>query len=201
MEVTAIVLAGGKNLRLGRDKTLEIIGGKSLIERVLERLKPLTSQIIIVTSTKPFDLQVTYKIETAMDAYPGKGPLGGIYSGLLTSQSMYNIVVACDMPFLNTELLRYMLEISSDFDAVIPRLEDSMIEPLHAVYSRSCLEKMGKKLEHNQLSVHSFLDNMYVRYIELEEIRKYDPDLLSFFNINDQTDLEQAIALATKYQI
>jgi molybdopterin-guanine dinucleotide biosynthesis protein A len=201
MEVTAIILAGGKNLRLGRDKTLEIIGGKSLIERVLERLKPLTNQIIIVTSTKPFNLPFAFKIKTTMDAYPGKGPLGGIYSGLLASQSTYNIIVACDMPFLNTRLLRYMLELSSNFDAVIPRLEESMIEPLHAVYSRSCLEKMGKKLEHNQLSVHSFLENMHVRYIERKEIRKYDPDLLSFFNINDQTDLEQAIALAAKYRI
>ncbi len=201
MKVTAIILAGGKNIRLGRNKTLEIIGGRSLIERVLIKLKPLSNQILVVTSKELFELPVVYKAEILMDAYPDKGPLGGIYTGLLASQSSYNIVVACDMPFLNTELLSYMLGLSGKFDAVVPRLEERMIEPLHAVYSRSCLNKIEKRLNGNQLQVHSFLNTVNVRYVEREESQKFDPQLFSFFNINNQSDLDRAIILAGKYRI
>ena len=196
MEVTAIVLAGGKNLRLGRIKALEIIGGKSLIERVVERLEPVASQFLIVTSQEQPDLPVTVRTEVLTDVYPGKGPLGGIYTGLVASRSSQSIVVACDMPFINTELLRHMIELSQDFDAVVPRLENGMIEPLHAIYSRSCLTDMKTRLENNELSITSFLDKMRVRYVEEAECERFDPQLLSFFNINRQADLERAIELA-----
>jgi len=198
MEVTAIILAGGKNLRLGRTKALETIGGKSLIECVVERLRPLTSQILIATSQEQLDLPVADKAEILVDLYPDKGPLGGIYTGLLASQSSHSIVVACDMPFLNTELLRYMTELVGDFDAVAPRLEEGIAEPLHAIYSKSCLDKIKKRLEHNQLGVNSFLNTLRVRYVEREETQRLDPQLLSFFNINYQSDLDRAITLATK---
>ena len=198
MKVTSIILAGGKNLRLGRSKALETLDGKSLIERVVERVEPLTDQILIVTSREQFDPLVTYEAEILEDLYPGKGPLGGIYTGLLASQSAYSIVVACDMPFLNTELLRYMLGLSRDFDAVVPRLEERMIEPLHAIYSKKCLGNIKTQLESKQLGVHSFLNTVRVRYVELAESQKLDPQLLSFFNINHQSDLDRAIALAEK---
>ena len=198
MKVTSIILAGGKNLRLGRSKALETIDGKSLIDCVIERLKPLTNQILVVTSQEQLDFPVTCNAEILPDLYPGKGPLGGIYTGLLAARSSYSIVVACDMPFLNTELLRYMVELSSDYDAVVPRLGERMIEPLHAIYSKSCLGNMKTRLERNQLGVHSFLNTVRVRYVEQAECQRLDPELLSFFNINYQSDLDQAIALAAK---
>jgi len=198
MEMTSIVLAGGKNLRLGRIKALEIIGGKSLIERVVERLEPVTNQFLIVTSQEQPDLPVTVRAEVLIDVYPGKGPLGGIYTGLVSSRSSQSIVVACDMPFINTELLRYMIELSQDFDAVVPRLENGMIEPLHAIYSRSCLGSMKTRLENNELSITPFLNQLRVRYVEEAECRRFDPQLLSFFNINRQADLERAIELAAE---
>ena len=198
MKVTSIVLAGGKNLRLGRSKALETLNGRSLIERVIERLRPLTSQILIVTSQEQLDLPVADKAEILVDLYPDKGPLGGIYTGLLASQSSHSIVVACDMPFLNSELLRYMIELTGNFDAVAPRLEEGMAEPLHAIYSKSCLGKIKKRLEHNQLGVNSFLSTLRVRYVERAETQRLDPQLLSFFNINYQSDLDRAITLATK---
>jgi len=198
MKVTSIILAGGKNLRLGRNKALETLDGKSLIEHVIERVEPLSERILIVTSREKFDLPVSVKAEMLADLYPDKGPLGGIYTGLAASRSLYNIVVACDMPFLNTELLRYMLGLSRDYDAVVPRLEEGMIEPLHAIYSRDCLDNMKKRLEGNELKVHSFLKTVRVRYIERDESQKLDPELLSFFNINHQSDIERAISLAKK---
>ncbi|MFC2020564.1 molybdenum cofactor guanylyltransferase [Chloroflexota bacterium] len=195
MKVTSIILAGGKNLRLGRIKALEVICGKNLVDRVIERLKPLTNQLLVVTSQEHPDIPVADKAEILVDLYPGRGPLGGIYTGLLAARSSHSITVACDMPFLNTELLGYMVRLSRDFDAVIPRLGEGMAEPLHAVYSRGCLEKMQSHLERNQLGIFSFLKMVHVRYVEREEIQRLDPQLLSFFNINYQSDLDRAIAL------
>ncbi|MFC2017483.1 molybdenum cofactor guanylyltransferase [Chloroflexota bacterium] len=198
MKVTSIVLAGGKSLRLGRSKALETIGGKSLIECVVEQLRPLASQILIVTSREQSDLPVAYKAEILVDIYPNKGPIGGIYTGLLASQSSHSVVVACDMPFVNVELLRYMIELSPGFDAVVPRLGEGKVEPLHAVYSRRCLDNMKTQLEHDQLEIRRFLDTVYVRYVELAECQRLDPQLLTFFNINYQSDLDQAITFVTE---
>ncbi len=198
MKVTSIILAGGKNVRLGRSKALEALDGKSLIERVVERLRPLTDQMLIVTSRERFNLPVALEAEILVDLYPDKGPLGGIYTGLLASRSSRSIVVGCDMPFLNTELLRYMVGLSRNFDAVVPRLGGGMVEPLHAIYSKSCLDSMKAQLEHDQLKLHSFLSTVRVRYVELAESQKLDPQLLSFFNINCQSDIDRAIALAAK---
>ena len=198
MKVTSIVLAGGKSRRLGRSKALETIGGKSLIECVIERLRPLTSQMLIVTSREQLDLPVVSKAEILVDLYPDKGPLGSIYTGLLASRSSQSIVVACDMPFLNASLLGYMVELAADFDAVVPRLDEGMLEPLHAIYSQSCLDIMKTRLEHNQLGVGSFLSAVRVRYVERAECQRLDPQLLSLFNINYQSALERAIALAAE---
>ncbi len=198
MRLTSIILAGGKNLRFGRRKALESIGGKSLIECVIERLEPLTDKILVVTSREQFDLPVACKAEILPDLYPDKGPLGGIYTGLLASKSSHSIVVACDMPFLNAGLLRYMMELSPGFDAVVPRLGEEMVEPLHAIYSKSCLDSMKTQLERNQLQVNSFLKKAHIRYVERRECERLDPQLLSFFNINSQSDLERAMSLISK---
>ena len=133
-----------------------------------------------------------------VDLYPGKGPLVGIYTGLLAAESSHSLVVACDMPFLNIELLRYMIELSPGFDAVVPRLGERKVEPLHAIYSRSCLGSMKTLLEHDQLEVTHFLNTVHVRYVERTECQRFDPQLLSLFNINCQSDLERAITLAAE---
>lgn len=196
MKVTLIVLAGGKNQRFGRNKALATIDGISLIERVVERLKPQTSQVLIVTSRERPDLPVTCEAEILADVYPDKGPLGGIYTGLLASKSPHSLVVACDMPFLNTELLRYMVKQSPDFDVVVPRLEEGKLEPLHAIYSKACLGNIKTQLDWNHLRVDSILNTVRVRYVERAECQGFDPQLLSFFNINREADLDYAIAHA-----
>ena len=197
MEATSIVLAGGKNLRLGRHKALETVCGKALIERVVERLRLLTDRILVVTSQEQPPLTVT-GVEILVDVYPGRGPLGGIYTGLLASRSLYSVVAACDMPFLNIELLRYMIALSPGFDAVVPRLEEGKLESLHAIYSKSCLDNMKAQLEHDQLEVNRLLRTFHVRYVERAECQRLDPQLLTFFNINCQSDLDQAITLVTE---
>lgn len=196
--MTSIVLAGGKSLRLGRSKCLEPINGKSLIKQVIERLKSVSRQILIVTSREQLDFPATGEVEVVVDLYPNKGPLVGIYTGLLAAESSYSLVVACDMPFLNIELLGHMIKLSPGFDAVVPRLGEGKVEPLHAVYARSCLGSMKTLLEHDQLEVTHLLNKVHVRYVERAECQRFDPQLLSFFNINYQSGLERAIMLAAE---
>jgi molybdopterin-guanine dinucleotide biosynthesis protein A len=200
MDVTGIILAGGKNLRLGRNKALEKIGGVTVLERVVNRLKPIVSHLVIVTADEKNQLRPISSAKFVADIYPGKGPLGGIYTGLSGSRTKLNIAVACDMPFLNTELLKHMLELARGFDAVVPRTKESLFEPLHAVYSRTCLLVIKNHLESQQLSIRAFLAEVKVRYIEEDECRRYDPELLSFFNMNRQADYERALKIADLHQ-
>lgn len=95
------------------------------------------------------------------------------------------------MPFLNEELLRYMIEKSNNFDVITPRL-GKYIQPLHAVYSKNCIEPIRELLQHNNLKIDSFFNSVKVRYIEEEELNRFDPLHLSFFNINTEADLEKA---------
>ncbi|MBA7621289.1 putative molybdenum cofactor guanylyltransferase [subsurface metagenome] len=193
MDISCVVLAGGKGLRLGQDKALETIGNKSLLHWVVSYLSLFKSNIIIVTAEKQSLSQLTDypELRIVTDAYPDKGPLAGIYTGLAASDSFYNLVVACDMPFLNYALLNYMLQISADFDLVIPRLGD-MVEPLHAVYSKTCLPPIQSLLEQGNLSVRGLFSLVRVRYVEATEINRFDPEHLSFFNINTEADLDKA---------
>ncbi len=193
MDMSCIVLAGGKSFRLGYDKAVEIVGNRSLLQRVVACLSLFNSDIIVVTATgQPFIQFVDYpRLKIVTDTYPGKGPLGGIYSGLAASDSFCNLVVACDMPFLNQALLRYMIQLSARFDLVVPRL-DNMVEPLHAVYSKDCLSPIECLLKQGNMQVRQLFTMVKVRYVETDEINKFDPKHLSFFNINTEADLERA---------
>ena len=193
MDIGCIILAGGKGLRLGYDKVLETIGDKNLLQYAISRVSPLCREIIIVTAlgrTIP-QLNNHQELRTVTDIFPGKGPLGGIYTGLATSDSFCNLTIACDMPFLNQALLSYMIQLSANFDIVVPRV-GNMVEPLHAVYSKSCLAPMEDMLKQGKLSVNKLLDLVRVKYVEAEEIDRFDPEHLSFFNINTKADLEMA---------
>ncbi len=193
--LTSIILAGGKSSRLGRCKLSEFLCGKSLIEHVIERLEPISSQILIVTAEEQFRLLTAHKAETITDLYPGRGPLGGIYTGLLASKAPYSLVVGCDMPFLNINLLHYMVRQIQGFDAIVPRLEMDKIEPLHAIYSRRCTDVILKQLMHDNLKISQTLNMLHVRYIERDECERFDHRLLSLFNINSPSDLKQAVKI------
>ena len=201
MTITSIILAGGRSSRLGREKLAEVIAGKSLIERAISSLSSLSQEILIVISQKQarssLSLYTYPEAKTVVDLYSGKGSLIGIYTGLTHSTNFLNLVVACDMPFLNLALLRYMVDISPGFDVVIPRIGDQM-EPLHAVYSRNCIGPMEKLIEKGNLKITGFFDSVKVRYVEKEEQDRFDPERLSFFNINTEADLKRARTLAAQ---
>ena len=91
-----------------------------------------------------------------------------------------------------------MIELSGGFDAVVPRLGEGRVEPLHAIYSKGCLDNMKAQLEHDHLQISRLLTKLRVRYIERAECQKFDPQLLTFFNINSQSDLDRASTLAVE---
>lgn len=184
-------------MRLGHDKVFETVGNTSLLQQVISRVSPVCREIIVVTAGERSFPQFNNfpNIRIVADTFPEKGSLGGIYTGLVTSDSSVNLVVACDMPFLNQALLRYMIQLSANYDLVIPRV-NSYIEPLHAVYKKSCLTHIKKMIMRDELRIYDFFNLVKVRYVGVEEIEKFDPRHLSLFNINTIADLELARELA-----
>ena len=197
MEISCIILAGGKSLRLGHDKVLERVGNISLLERVISRVDSFSKDIIIVTAEKRTfaPLEKYPKVTTTCDILPGHGSLGGIYTGLIESNSFYNLVVAADMPFLKESLLRYMIEVSDGFDFVLPRV-NNLYEPLHAVYSKNCITPIETIFHQGKRVIIELFNYVKIRFIEDEEVDRFDPQHLSFFNINTREDLETARKVA-----
>jgi molybdopterin-guanine dinucleotide biosynthesis protein A len=180
-------------LRLGRIKALERINNQRLIERTIERLLPPAKTVLVVTSQEQFDIISTslLNVKVVIDLYPGKGALGGIYTGLACTDSFYSLVVGCDMPFLNSNLLGYMIECVASLDAVVPRVQ-GMLEPLHAVYSKSCLGPIQGMIQEDRLEISHLFNLVKTRYIGEDELEKFDSQHSSFFNINTVADLRKA---------
>ncbi|HUT15703.1 MAG TPA: molybdenum cofactor guanylyltransferase [Anaerolineae bacterium] len=188
-EISASVLAGGRSRRLGVDKSLLRVCGESLLERILTTLASLTDDLLVVADNGDKLPHLAARI--VPDARPGMGPLGGIYSGLRAMRGDRGLFLACDMPLLNPYLLRYMVLLSADFDVVIPRI-GAGVEPLHAVYSKACIGPIESSLNRSELRVVRFFPEVRVRYVEQHEIDIFDPNNLSFFNINCPADLTRA---------
>ncbi len=194
--ISCIVLAGGESKRMGAaDKAFLRIGGLTLIEGVVEKMARIGDEVIIVAnSPQEYD---HLEARLVGDIYPGTGALGGIYSGLRAARSDYGLVVACDMPFLDLRLLRYMILLSPGQDVVIPRV-GGLTEPLHAIYSKECLQPMERLLSARRLRIVGFFPEVRVRYIKEHEVKLFDPQCLSFFNVNTPADLEKARSLAAE---
>ena len=194
--LSGIVLAGGLSRRLGRDKAIEPFGDEPLIARVIGRLSALTNETVVVVNSEArgAELPLPDEAKVAVDIYPESGSLGGIFSGLTAANNDWGFVVACDMPFLNTDLIAHMLTLREDYDAVVPLL-DGYPEPTHAAYSIACLPHIESRLEAGQLKIAGFFDDVRVRYVSESEIDSFDAERLSFFNVNRPDDLERALAL------
>jgi molybdopterin-guanine dinucleotide biosynthesis protein A len=196
--MTSIILAGGKSSRLGRNKSLQTVRGKTLIQWVIDRLATLSPEIIIATAHgEEIPCSSDVRLRTVADIHPGKGPLAGIYSGLIASSNSRAIVVSCDTPFVSVGLLEYMTQTCPGFDIVVPRMKEK-VEPLCAVYSKNCVAPIRELLKQNELKIIELYPMVTVRYIEEAEIDRFDPEHLSFFNINSQVDLDKARRLAAE---
>lgn len=198
VDIGYIILAGGKSRRLGRNKLKEVIGGMTLFNRVINVLSAFKGEIIIVKaedSSIP-DILTYPQITVVQDLYPGKGMIGGIVTGLSASRNYYNLVVAGDMPFLNLNLLRYMISITESNDLVAYKNKNEL-EPLHAIYSRNCLPVLKEIMQNNQ-RIYELLNRVKVRNLSSAELNRYDPEHISFFNVNTEADLLTAHEIAAK---
>ena len=184
--VTGIILAGGKNIRMGESKAFLEIAGQRIIDRTVELFKGIFSQVILITNTP---LEYSYlDIEIVIDIVPKRGALIGIYTGLFYSSHPYCFVTACDMPFLNRKVIEHMITISKDYDVVIPHLPDGY-HPLHAIYSKKCMKSIEKLIHEDNLKIIDFFDKVKVKEVTTDDINSLDPTLNSFLNINTPEDL------------
>ena len=184
--MNAIILAGGKSSRFGSDKAFVRIEGTSLIKKQVKLLKKLFKKIIIVTNSP--DKYKIKGVKVIGDLISGFGPLSGIHAGLLASDSHYNFIVGCDMPFLNQGLIRYMISKCEGFDIVAPRLKKGY-EPLFAVYSRNCIPTIENILSKDNFKVRQLFKKVKVKQIREREINKFAEPETIFFNINTLQDL------------
>ena len=187
---TAIILAGGHSKRMGFDKQFLNIGHMSITEHIIETLQELFSNIILVTN-KPHAYDRKDIIIT-QDIYKGLGPLGGIHAGLMKSQSQYNYILACDMPSINKDYIRYMYKRLEDSkynaEAVITKY-GQWIEPFNAIYSKALLPRVEAGILAENKKISGLLKMAKVLYIEEEEARNFSPDWSMFMNINTEKDL------------
>jgi molybdopterin-guanine dinucleotide biosynthesis protein A len=198
--VTAVsvgILAGGLSRRMGQDKAFLPIAGQPVIQRVIERVRPLSDDVIIVTNT-PNRYTPSNTFRVVVDVLPGKGSLGGIYSALTAARHSHCLIVACDMPFLNPSLLAHLIRLAPGYDVVVPRIADRL-ETTHAVYSRACLAAIEQQLAHDNLQIRSFFPQVHVRVVEQAEVARFDANLHSFLNMNTPSDWEQLQQLAAEH--
>ena len=197
--ITAVILAGGRSRRLGRDKAVEPFAGEPLIRRVIHRASDAVSAtevVVVVADQERADaLPLDASHRTAVDVFPDCGSLGGIYTGLDAALTEWVLVTACDMPFLSASLLGHLAGLRDGADAVVP-VVGGFPEPTHALYSRRCRPAIEKRLQAGELKISGFFDDVTVRYLPEDDVRRFDPELLSFFNINRPEDLARALELA-----
>jgi molybdopterin-guanine dinucleotide biosynthesis protein A len=179
--VVGVILAGGLSTRYGRNKAFLQINGVRLIERIAEQMKRIFARVILVTNQKT-DFEYM-KLPLVDDLVKGLGPIGGIYTGLSAISEQAGFFVACDMPLLHKGLIRYMVDIMDAYQAVVPSV-GKWVEPMHAVYTRSCLTTIKGLIDENRYQVRLFYDQVSVRYVKEDEIRRFCCPQEAFLNIN-----------------
>jgi len=185
-------MAGGRSRRLGRDKALLVAGGETLLVRALRIVGEVTAEQFIIGPAER--REQASGVRVLADELPGSGPLGGICTALRAASHDHLLVVACDMPFLNPDLLRCLLSLADGYDVVLPRV-DGRGEQLHAVYARSCIEPIAAQLQAGDFKIDRFFTRVRVRSVDEDELRRHDPDLRSFRNVNTPEDWAEALAL------
>ena len=196
-DLTVAVLAGGRSSRMGADKSfVRVLPDRGpLIEHILAQAAGLGDETLIVTN-RPQEYAYL-GLPLFADVLPDQGALGGLYSALHAARGRHVLCIACDMPFLVRGLLDDLVSLRAQAEAVVPRL-GGQAEPFRAVYRRDCRGIMLTALEAGRLRVSDCLAQLQVRYVDEAEIDRFDPDRLSFVNVNTPDDLEHARRLAAQ---
>jgi molybdenum cofactor guanylyltransferase len=173
----------------GVNKALLEVGGSRIIARTASALCHVFEEVLVITNS-PDDFQFL-GLPMLRDVVPGRGSLGGLYTGLRACKGDYGFLAACDMPFLSVAVIRYIANSVEGFDVVVPRIS-GMLEPLHAAYSRECLPHIEELLQHDDLRIFNLYDKVKVREVPEADLVPLDPDLGFIVNVNTPEDLERA---------
>ena len=188
---SAAVLVGGRSRRMGLNKAFLKIGPVRLLENITTRLKTVFPEVLLAGGDPA--LYVSLGLPVVGDIYPGCGPLAGIHAALTAAANPYVFITACDMPFLDLELAAFLVKSVPGYDAAVPRL-GPYLEPLCAVYGKSCLPAIEAGLDRGRCKVTAFFPDVSVRYLDREELSRFNLEKI-FFNLNLPKDIEKAIEL------
>jgi molybdopterin-guanine dinucleotide biosynthesis protein A len=196
--ISAVVLAGGNSKRFGKDKALLKLGGKPLILHVLDNITEVTEETIVVVGSQSqlnqYSKTLPSTTKIVSDTYKVQSPLAGALSGFQHVEGKYTLLLACDTPFISKNAVTILLNSCIGKDAAIPKWPNNYIEPLHAIYNTSSAFNAGEKaLDNRRLNMASMIQNLKeTHFVEVEAFKKADPELLTFYNINDLNDLKKA---------
>ncbi|QGY39841.1 NTP transferase domain-containing protein [Pseudodesulfovibrio cashew] len=198
-DIAGVILAGGLGTRLGNvKKALLDIGGRTILDRLLEVYRPIFPEILIAARDEANF--AAYGLPVARDRFAARSSLTGIHAGLDAMRASHGFFAACDAPFLQPGLVELLLaEAAPEDDVVIPLKEDGYREPLCAIYSKRCLEFITPQLEREDFKIIRFFEHVRVKEVPVSRLRGGDPDLLSFFNVNRPEDLARAREMAESF--
>ena len=186
-DVSGVILVGGKSSRYGSNKALVKINGVPLIERVIGVMGRVFENLILITNAP--DEYAHLGLSMHEDIIKGLGPIGGLYTGLNVIPDDAGFFVACDMPFLNHDFIHYMVKERGRSDVLVPRIK-GMMETLHALYGKGCLLSVKRLIDSQEYQIIRIFNKVSVRYIDEDEIRRFDPELRCFININRPEELK-----------
>jgi len=197
IEVTGVLLAGGKSRRMGEDKRYLVVGEQTLLERGLGVLRSMFHEVLVVIAQDSAPLDIDARV--VRDLVPDCGSLGGIYTGLTQATSPYIFAVACDMPFLNQAVITHFTNRRDTADIVMARLA-TRLHPMHALYGKGCLPAMEQMIVARQLKIQELVSDasLRVQYVTEADLLSIDPSLRSFHNVNTPEDLEAACSLLAR---
>ncbi|MEH7390121.1 molybdenum cofactor guanylyltransferase [Bacillus sp. JJ1503] len=194
MQVTGIIMAGGRSSRMGTNKALLPIGGKTVIERIVQELSKIVSDLVIVTNT--FEDYQFLGLPMVQDHWKDMGPLAGIHAGLSASSTEKNLIVACDMPFISSQVGDILLTFLDDYQVAVPDVSDQL-HPLFAAYRKDTLGEVQQSLQNQELRIRQFFKHTKTKYVTEACLQKhhYHYQEQHFFNMNHRDDFERALKM------
>ena len=191
IRASAAVLVGGQSRRMGLNKAFLKIGPDRLIKNITAKLKTLFPEVLLAgNDPEPYG---SLGLPVVSDVYRGCGPLAGIHAALTAAANPYVFITACDMPFVDLDLVAFLVKNAPGYDVAVPRL-GAYLEPLCTVYGKGCLPAIEASLNKGQYKVTAFFPEVAVKYFDREELSRFNLDRI-FFNLNSPKDLKKAIEL------
>ena len=197
IEVTGVLLAGGKSRRMGEDKRYLVVGEQTLLQRGLSVLHSIFQEVLVVIAKDSDPLGSDARV--VRDQVPDCGSLGGLYTGLIQATTPWIFVVACDMPFLNHAVIAQFTNRRGAADIVMAKLE-GQLHPMHALYGKRCLPVVEQMIQSRRLKIQGMLSqsSLRVQYVTEADLHTLDPAGRSFYNVNTVAELEAARLLLSR---